>query len=191
MANINEQLANRKLFSGMDESTYYTKELHGHACNNMQDPDLLFKIKIYGYYKIKYKWTKEQCDWFIENNIHESRGHVVKDVQYDYDWGAGENSVTNESMHKPHLDHILPKEQKGKDIPENMRIRVKRLNENKGNTNSDQERIATILDMAKDMEDVQNIQYCIDELKKRGIKLTCPRVNSAILELATTERNYE
>ena len=34
-----------------------------------------------------------------------------------------------------------------------MRIRSRRLNENKGNTNSDQERYATIIDMINDMDD--------------------------------------
>lgn len=154
--NINEQIKNRKLVTGFDESTYYNQDLFNFVVDNITDPNVLFKIKIYGYYKSKYKWTQEQCDYFIDNNITEAQGHDVSGIWFEYDWGSGDNSITNNKMHKPNLDHIIPKEQGGKDVPENMRIRVARLNESKGNTNSDIERWAIILDMWNDIEDKEH-----------------------------------
>lgn len=160
---INEQIENRKLFTGFDDSTYYTQDLFNFVVDNITDPDVLFKLKIYGYYKRRYKWTTEQCDYFIDNNITEAQGHDVSGTWFAYDWGSGENSVTNNRMHKPHLDHIIPREQGGEDVPENMRIRVARLNESKGNTNSDIERFAIVLDMLNDIEDKELYR---DKLKR-------------------------
>jgi len=153
MSTINEQITARKFYSGFDETTYYRKDLFSMFVRNHTDHDILFKLKIYGFYKNRYKWTNAQCDYFIENNLLDSRSHEVNGMWYSYDWGAGFNKLTADPMHEPHLDHIIPREQGGKDTPENMRIRCRRLNMNKGNTNSDQERYATIVDMLNDMDD--------------------------------------
>jgi len=152
---INEQIENKKsnLFSGEHDSTYYTRDLFKFVVNNITDPDVLFKIKIYGYYKRKYKWTKEQADKFIKDNLEDSRGYYVNGTWYAYDWGSGENSVTNDKMHKPHLDHKDVRSKGGSDDPENMRILSARQNENKGDTDNDQERWATIVTMWNDIED--------------------------------------
>jgi hypothetical protein len=150
---INAKIKARKMYTGFDESTYHRQELFGMRVKHAKDPHVLFKIKIFGHYKNIYKWTEEQCQSFIDNNLHESEGHTVNGIWYAYDWGTGYNSITKNKMHEPNLDHIIPREQGGKDVPENMRIRCRRLNENKGNTNSDQERFATIVDMFNDMED--------------------------------------
>ena len=149
---LNDKIKNRKLYSGFDESTYYTQELFEFVVDNISDPDILFKLKIYGMYAKKYKWNKEQADKFIKDHLEESRGYFVNDIWYAYDWGSGENRITKEKMHEPNLDHVIPRERGGPDTPENMRIRSRRLNENKGNTNLDIERIATIEDMLNDME---------------------------------------
>jgi len=50
------------------------------------------------------------------------------------------------------LDHIDPHSLSKDNRPENFRIRCRRLNENRGNTNSDKERRATIIDMFNDMD---------------------------------------
>lgn len=150
---INELIKTRKLYTGFDEPTYHRQDLFKLRVRQAKDPHILFKIKIFGHYKNVYKWTDEDCQKFINNNIHESEGHTVNGVWYAYDWGTGYNSVTRDKMHEPNLDHIVPKERGGQNTPENMRIRCRRLNENKGNTNTDQERIATIIDMWNDLVD--------------------------------------
>jgi hypothetical protein len=148
---INQAIINRSLFHGQEEDTYHTKELYDFACDNFDDPNLLFKLEIYGYYKVKYKWSKEQADWFIMNHLEDSVKWSDGLQEYFYDWGRGKNEITKHVMHFPHLDHIIPREQGGTDDPENMRIRVKRLNESKGNINSDSERRAVIIDNFQDM----------------------------------------
>lgn len=154
MDDINLKIKQRRLFTGFDESTYYRQELYDFVVDNFTDPDVLFKVKIFGRYKQLYKWTDSQCQKFIDDNIEYARGYEVNGKYYLYDWGAGENRITYDKMHEPNLDHILPRERGGENTPENMRIRSRRLNENKGNTNSDQERYATIVDMLNDMDDV-------------------------------------
>jgi hypothetical protein len=152
---INKAIQNRELFSGQEEETYHTKELYNYFCDNYNDPNLLFKLEIYGYYKPKYKWTKEQADWFIEKNIHESvKWSPDGVVEYYYDWGRGKNLITDALFHFPHLDHIIPASvgEKPDDRPENFRIRCKRLNESRGNINQDNERWAVIVDQFKDMD---------------------------------------
>jgi len=160
---VNTQIKNRILYTRFNESTWYTQDLYGFWVTNFNDPDVLFKVKIYGKYKKLYKWTTEQCDWFIENHLEDSRGHTVDGEWFAYDWGSGNNKITPmHKMHQPNLDHIVPKSEFKKyggkldgdpDVPENMRIRVRRLNENKGDTNTDTERWATIYDMLDDMDD--------------------------------------
>jgi len=161
---INTLIQNRKLYTGFDEATYYRHDLFKLRCKNAKDPYLLFKIKIFGYYKKTYKWTDEQCQYFIDNNYQDSLGYEVNGVYYAYDWGVGYNNITRDKMHEPNLDHIVPKEQGGSNDPENMRIRSRRLNENKGNTNSDQERYATIVDMIEDMENSLLRRTLIEQL---------------------------
>ena len=153
MSTINESIENRKPYTGFDDNTYYTQALFDFVVDNFQDPDVLFKLKILGKYRKTYRWTEQQAWDFINANLESSRGHDVNGTWYAYDWGSGENRVTKDKMHEPNLDHIIPREQGGSDDPENMRIRCRRLNENKGNTNTDQERWATIVDMWNDIED--------------------------------------
>ena len=151
---MNSLLEKRLPYRGFDESTYYTKELFAFFVDNVTDPDVYFKVKILGKYAKDYKWTKEQALEFIDTHLEESRGYYVGDVFYRYDWGSGENKIKPiDKMHEPNLDHIIPREQGGDNSPSNFRIRSRRLNENKNNTNSDAERIATILDHAEDIED--------------------------------------
>jgi hypothetical protein len=132
---INDLIKNRQLHPGNDENTYYSPELYDFAVDNHDDPFVLFKIKVYGYYQKRYKWTREQADWFIENNIAEAYSHSDGSQEYLYDWGKGKNKVSNN-------DH-----------PSNFRIRCARLNENKGNMSTDQERRATVIDTLKDMSE--------------------------------------
>jgi hypothetical protein len=169
MSDINEKIKARKLYTGFDESTYHRQDLFKLRVKQAKDPHLLFKIKIFGHYKNVYKWTDEDCQKFIDNNIHESEGLTVNGIWYAYDWGTGYNSVTKDKMHEPNLDHIIPKERGGKNTPENMRIRCRRLNENKGNTNSDQERYATVEDMLNDMDDAELRRDLIKKLFKQYI----------------------
>jgi hypothetical protein len=56
-------------------------------------------------------------------------------------------------MHEPNLDHINPASLSNNDHPSNFRIRCARLNENKGNMSTDQERRATVIDTLKDMSE--------------------------------------
>lgn len=165
---INEQIAERKLYPGFDESTYYRQELFDYVVDNYGDPDILFKVKIFGYYAKRYKWTDEQAAKFIEDNLEDSRGYSVNGEWYAYDWGVGENNVTKDKMHEPNLDHIIPKERGGADAPDNMRIRSRRLNENKGNTSTDQERWATIVDMWNDIEAKERYTDLLENLLKYG-----------------------
>jgi hypothetical protein len=169
MSDINEKIKARKLYTGFDESTYHKQDLFKMRVRQAKDPDLLFKIKIFGHYKNVYKWTDNDCQKFIDDNIHESKGHTVNGIWYAYDWGTGYNSITKDKMHEPNLDHILPKERGGKNTPENMRIRCRRLNENKGNTNSDQERYATVEDMLNDMDDEELRRDLIRKLFKQYV----------------------
>lgn len=165
-AKINQQIQNRELFSGNDDDTYYTESLYGFACENFEDPYVLFKLAIYGYYKSKYKWTKEQADWFIdthkENSVSWTDGHQT----YFYDWGRGKNIITKDYLHVPNLDHIIPASigDKPDNRPENMRIRCRRLNENRGNTNSNKERRATIIDMFNDIDNIDEQKSLLNYL---------------------------
>lgn len=148
---INQAIRERGLYPSPDDGTYYTQELYDYAVDNIDDPDLLFKIKIMGFYARKYKWTREQAEWFIGEHLAESRSHSDGEREYLYDWGAGHNKITGDMMHEPNLDHIDPRSRRGSDDPSNFRIRCARLNENRGNTVSDNERRATIIDMFNDM----------------------------------------
>ena len=150
-AQINQAIRDRVLHTAPDDGTYYTQDLYDHAVDHVDDPDLLFKIKIWGFYARKYKWTRAQADWFIANNLADSRSHDDGEREYLYDWGAGLNKVTTDMMHEPNLDHIDPRSLSRNNDPSNFRIRCARLNENKGNMVSDLERRATIIDMFKDM----------------------------------------
>jgi len=157
---INKAILSRELFSGQEEGTYFNQELYNYFCDNYDDPYLLFKLEIYGYYKSKYKWTKEQADWFIENNFQESVKWSPDGInEYYYDWGRGKNNITDAVLHFPHLDHIIPKEQGGTDDPENMRIRCNRLNTSKSNINTDEERWAVAADQFNDMSAETQIQF--------------------------------
>ena len=165
---INTQIANRRFFTGFCERTYYTQELYDSWVDNYDDPDILFKIKIKGKYQKKYKWTDAQTEQWIQDNLESSRGYDVNGTWYAYDWGSGENKIRPmDKMHEPNLDHIIPREQGGSDIPENLRIRSRRVNENKGNTNSDQERYATITDMIDDMEDSDYLKLIVQYANKQ------------------------
>ena len=162
---INKAILNRELFSGQEEGTYFNQELYNYFCDNYDDPHLLFKIEIYGYYKPKYKWTKEEADWFIEHNVHESVKHCPDGVtEYYYDWGRGKNLISDALFHFPHLDHIIPRSLGGTDAPDNMRIRCRRLNESRGNINSDIERWAVIADQFNDM-DLDNQKKLLEYLQ--------------------------
>jgi hypothetical protein len=164
---VNTQIANRRFFTGFCERTYYTQELYDSWVDNYDDPDILFKIKIKGKYQKMYKWTEAQAEQFIADNLEDSRGYTVNGEWYAYDWGVGENKVTRDKMHEPNLDHVLPRERGGADTPDNMRIRSRRLNENKGNTNTDQERWATVIDMIADFdseEERRNLLSMLQEL---------------------------
>ena len=149
---INERIRNRSLHTGFDENTYFTQALYDLAVDYYDDPLILFKVKVYGYYAPKYKWTKEQATWFIENNSKDAVGHSDGIQEYLYDWGRGHNKLTDHMMHEPNLDHIDPRSLSRNDQPENFRIRCARLNENKGNMTTDRERRATIIDMFMDMD---------------------------------------
>lgn len=154
---INEAILNRELFSGQEEGTYFNQELYNYFCDNYDDTNLLFKLEIYGYYKPKYKWTQEQADWFIENNIQDSVKWSPDGItEYYYDWGRGKNLITDAQFHFPHLDHIIPASigAQPDNRPENFRIRCKRLNESRGNIHTNTERWAVIVDQFKDMDSV-------------------------------------
>lgn len=163
---INQTITNRKLFSGNDDDTYYNETLYGFACDNFTDPYLLFKLAIYGYYMKKYKWTQEQADWFIETQKENSMSWTDGIQTYYYDWARGKNIVTKDYLHAPNLDHIIPKSLSGTDAPENMRIRCRRVNENRGNTNSNKERRATVIDMFNDIDDINEKRSLLEYLSK-------------------------
>ena len=148
---INQAIRDRVLHTAPDDGTYYSLDLYDWACDNIYDPLLLFKIKIRGFYARKYKWTAEQAEWFINNNIADAISHGDGQREYLYDWGAGLNKVTTDMMHEPNLDHIDPASISKNNHPSNFRIRCARLNENKGNMTSDSERRATIIDTLNDM----------------------------------------
>jgi hypothetical protein len=149
---INAAIRDRVLHSAPDDGTYYNQELYDYAVDHMADALLLFRIKVMGLYRNKYKWTREQSEWFIKQNQHEALSHSDGEREYLYDWGSGLNKVTTDMMHEPNLDHIDPHSLSRNNRPENFRIRCARLNENKGNMVSDLERRATIIDMFKDMD---------------------------------------
>jgi hypothetical protein len=65
---INQGILNRELFSGQEEGTYFNQELYNFFCDNYDDPHLLFKIKIKGYYQKLYKWTDLETEQFIEDH---------------------------------------------------------------------------------------------------------------------------
>ena len=71
---INQTIFDRELFTGDEESTYYN--LYDFAVDNYEDPYLLFKIAIYGYYSRSYKWTKEEADKFIDYVLSVTKGSI-------------------------------------------------------------------------------------------------------------------
>jgi hypothetical protein len=151
-AEINQAIRDRQLHQSNDDGTYFTQDLFNFAVDNHDDPLVLFKIKVLGYYARVYKWTVDQAMWFIEHNAKDAYSHSDGEIEYLYDWGRAKNKLTDHPMHEPHLDHIDPHSLSKNDRPENFRIRCARLNENKGNMVSDLERRATIIDMFKDMD---------------------------------------
>jgi hypothetical protein len=166
---INQLIASRRLHSGNDDDTYYNEYLYGFACKNYTDPHVLFKLAIYGYYMKKYKWTQEQANWFIETQKENSVSWTDGSQTYYYDWGKGKNKLTEDYLHTPNLDHIMPASlgNRPDNRPENFRIRCRRLNENRGNTNSNKERRATIIDMFNDIDDPKEQRDLIKYLTKQ------------------------
>lgn len=152
MGDINSKILGRRLATQFDEKTYYTTSIYDFYVDHQYDPDVLFKIKVYGYYAKTYKWSKSQADRFINENIKESRSWFSGNKEYLYDWGSGKNKVTQSVMHEPNLDHIVPYTHSKNNDPSNMRIRSRLLNTNKGSTETDEQRIATILDHFDDLE---------------------------------------
>lgn len=160
---INDKIRIRLLHTGNDTDTYYTESLYGFACQHYNDPHVLFKLKIKGYYQKLYKWSDNETEWFIENNLEESVKWSDGTQDYYYDWGIGQNQISNHPLHFPNLDHIVPDSISKDNRPQNFRIRCKRLNESKGNINSDKERWAVGVDNFKDMSaETQEgfLQYC-------------------------------
>jgi hypothetical protein len=170
-SDINKAITNRSLFTGREEGTYFTGELYDYVCDNHDDPFILFKLAVYGYYAKEYKWTREQADQFIEDHKENSIKWTDGVNEYYYDWGKGKNLITSDYLHVPNLDHIVPKSLGGKDVPGNLRIRCRRLNENRGNTNSDKERRATIIDLYQDMssDEQQKLIIYLESLGKLNI----------------------
>jgi hypothetical protein len=160
---INQAIIDRELFSGDEEGTYY--HLYNFVVDNYDDPCVLFKVAIKGYYQKLYKWTDAQTDDFIEKHKADSIKWTDGVQEYYYDWGKGRNKITEDPMHFPNLDHIDPHSLSKNNNPDNFRIRCKRLNENKGNTNSDNERRATIIDLFNDMDQLAQ-QDLINYLQK-------------------------
>ena len=163
----------RELFPGQEDGTYFTQSLYDYAADNSTDPNILFKIKIKGYYQKLYKWTDEETNQFIKNNLDESIKWTDGIHEYCYDWGYGKNLITDHSFHFPNLDHIVPKslaDTLGWTTEQinhysNFRIRCAKLNESKGNINSDQERRMVILDNWNDMI-LENKQKLLEVLAK-------------------------
>ena len=168
---INKAILNKELFSGQEEGTYFNQELYNYFCDNYDDPYLLFKIKIKGYYQKLYKWSDAETDKFIEDHKHNSVKWTDGVQEYYYDWGKGKNQVTDDYLHFPNLDHIIPASigETPDNRPVNFRIRCRRLNENRGNTNSDSERRATIIDMYTDMDEQeqQDLLKYLQTIKKQ------------------------
>ena len=81
---------------GFCERTYYTQELYDFWVDNYADPDVLFKVKIWGKYKMKYKWSDAQTDQWIKENLEESKGFDVNGIWYAYDWGSGRKTRLNQ-----------------------------------------------------------------------------------------------
>lgn len=162
---INEAIISRDLHLGNDENTYFTQALYDFVVDHHSDPLVLFKVKVLGYYKVKYGWSQAQAEWFIEHNQKDAFAHTDGQQVYVYDWGRGLNKVTTHMMHEPNLDHIDPVSKSNNNDPSNFRIRCARLNENKGNMTSDMERRATIIDMFRDMQP-DNQQSLIEHLNK-------------------------
>ena len=149
---INAAIRDRVLHSAPEDGTYYNQELYDYAVDHLSDPLLLFRIKVMGLYRQKYKWTRAESEWFIAQNQHEAHSHSDGEREYLYDWGSGLNKITTDMMHEPNLDHIDPHSLSRNNAPSNFRIRCARLNENKGNMVNDNERRATIIDMFRDMD---------------------------------------
>lgn len=148
---INLKIKTRSLFKGKEDNTYYNNLLYDYVCDNYTDPHVLFRLVIYGYYQKLYKWTSEETENFISDNLENSVKWSDGVNEYYYDWGKGKNQITDHPLHEPNLDHIIPKSLGGTNRPSNFRIRCAKLNENRGNTNSDHERHATIIDNFNDM----------------------------------------
>ena len=74
-AEINQAILDRQLHQSNDDNTYFTQDLFNFAVDNYDDPLVLFKVKVYGYYVTKYKWTRPQADWFIEHNAKDAHSH--------------------------------------------------------------------------------------------------------------------
>jgi 5-methylcytosine-specific restriction endonuclease McrA len=158
--NINESIKNRKLHTGRCKLTYYTDALYDMVVDNLQDSYILARLVVYGRVKRTYKWTDSQCDQFIDKIIKDETilGHTVNGKFYAYDWGVGQNKITEHPLHQPEIDHIVPKSEYKKyggwregnpDVPENMQVLCSRVNSGKGNSNSSEEDMAIVLDRLK------------------------------------------
>jgi len=166
---INRAILDRNLFPGQEEGTYFNQELYNYFCDNYDDPYLLFKIKIKGYYQKLYKWSDAETNNWISNQLVYSVKWSDGNQEYYYDWGKGKNQLTENYLHFPNLDHIVPSSigKEPNNRPENFRIRCRRLNENRGNTNSNKERRATVIDMFNDIDDLNEKKSLLEYLSKQ------------------------
>ena len=154
--NINKAIINRSLFTGREEGTYFTGDLYDYVCDNYEDPFILFKLAIYGYYAKEYKWTKEQADQFIEDHKENSIKWTDGVNEYYYDWGKGKNLITSDYLHVPNLDHIIPKSY-AKDMP------------NKGWTYDNCRIISKSANVARQNFDKIRLQEAINDIQFHGL----------------------
>jgi hypothetical protein len=181
---INHAILSRTLHLEYDENTYFSKGIFKYVLEHLDDPHILFRVALYGYYRKEYKWSNEQTEEFFQLHKHNSVKWDDGFHVYYYDWGKGKNRITRNPMHFPNLDHVQPKSiDVNKNGPENFRIRCKRLNESKSDANSDNERRASIVDLFKDMnaEGQQVILSYLNTIKKEIDKtFNCSTSNKII-----------
>ena len=160
---INTQITNRIYCTGFCKDTHYTQNLYEYWVKNIKDPDILFRLKMKGFYQKKYKWTDKQTDTAIADLLESSRGYTINGKEYMFDWGVGQNRVvkTDHSlykMHLPELDHKRPKalfedNDPLRDDPSNFQVLCKRLNEAKNDTSTDEQWLAILRMVLDNIED--------------------------------------
>jgi hypothetical protein len=163
---INEAIRARKPYRQFDDRTYINEVIWDDFCNEHKG-DYKY-VAIFGKYKVKYHWTKEECQMMYDKSP--DSWCLPNGEELLYDWGKGKNKVVSnfhdQKFHIPELDHIISRDEcaqlgwteKQTNHPSNMQVIPGKLNKMKSDLTKEEAilLIPMLLDLFKIKIDISH-----------------------------------